>query len=143
MTRELPSRHGAAPPLRASHADRDLTVDILRVSAGDGRLTLAELDERLETALTARTIGELAAVTADLPGGNLLQAACRAWASGNVPELTAGPAGRPRQVSTRFIHNDDPGRPDPAANAGPGPASRWAFLQALLNEPRPHQLLPR
>jgi hypothetical protein len=53
--------------LRASHADRDQAVELLRIAAGDGRLTAEELDERLETALTARTCGELAALTADLP----------------------------------------------------------------------------
>ena len=57
---------GGAPEQRASHADRDKTVDILRVAAGDGRLTSAELDERLEAALSARTGSELAALTADL-----------------------------------------------------------------------------
>lgn len=63
-----PSGAGGTPPgLRASHADRDRTVDVLRVAAGDGRLTAAELDERLEGALTARTLGELTALTADLP----------------------------------------------------------------------------
>jgi hypothetical protein len=55
------------PELRASDEDREQAVDILRVAAGDGRLTPTELDDRLETALTARTSGELAAVTADLP----------------------------------------------------------------------------
>ena len=58
---------GAKPELRASDEDRDRAVEILRVAAGDGRLTAAELDERLGAALTARTSGELAALTADLP----------------------------------------------------------------------------
>lgn len=53
--------------LRASHADRDRVVEVLRVAAGDGRLTADELDERLEKALTARTYGELTALTKDLP----------------------------------------------------------------------------
>jgi hypothetical protein len=53
--------------LRASHQDRDRVVELLRVAAGDGRLTAEELDERLEVALTARTYGELAALTRDLP----------------------------------------------------------------------------
>ena len=53
--------------LRASHEDRDRVVEILRVAAGDGRLTAEELDERLEAALTARTVGDLAALTTDLP----------------------------------------------------------------------------
>ena len=57
----------AAPRLRASHADRDRVVEVLRVAAGDGRLTADELDERLEAALSARTHGELAALTEDLP----------------------------------------------------------------------------
>lgn len=53
--------------LRASHADRHQVVEILRVAAGDGRLTAGELDERLESALAARTYRELAELTADLP----------------------------------------------------------------------------
>jgi hypothetical protein len=55
------------PDLRASHADRDRVVDTLRVAAGDGRLSAEELDTRLESALSARTRGELAGLTADLP----------------------------------------------------------------------------
>ncbi|MFH9006357.1 DUF1707 domain-containing protein [Streptomyces afghaniensis] len=61
------SRTGGSPEVRASHADRDRTVDVLRVAAGDGRLTLEELEERLEAALSARTVGELAVLIADLP----------------------------------------------------------------------------
>jgi hypothetical protein len=47
--------------------DRDSVVELLRVAAGDGRLTPEELDERLEAALTARTYAELAILTTDLP----------------------------------------------------------------------------
>src|SRR5580658_8267297 len=54
----------AKPEIRVSHADRDRVVDVLRVAAGDGRLTAEELDERLEAALTARTERELAVLTA-------------------------------------------------------------------------------
>ena len=57
----------AGEELRASHADRDQVVELLRVAAGDGRLSAEELDDRLERALTARTYVELAALTADLP----------------------------------------------------------------------------
>jgi hypothetical protein len=57
----------ASSELRASHQDRDRIVEVLRVAAGDGRLTAEELDERLEVALTARTYGELATLVADLP----------------------------------------------------------------------------
>jgi Domain of unknown function (DUF1707) len=66
-----PAERGAEPAnpgqLRASHEDRDRVVEILRVAAGDGRLTAEELDERLEAALTARTYAELAVLTTDLP----------------------------------------------------------------------------
>jgi hypothetical protein len=57
----------AGEDLRASHADRDQVVELLRVAAGDGRLSPEELDDRLERALTARTYAELAVLTADLP----------------------------------------------------------------------------
>ncbi len=53
--------------LRASHEDRDRVVELLRMAAGDGRLNADELDQRLEVALSARTYGELAALTRDLP----------------------------------------------------------------------------
>lgn len=58
---------GGQPELRASHEDRERAAEIIRIAAGDGRLTADELDERLEKALTARTTGELAVLTADLP----------------------------------------------------------------------------
>ena len=61
------ARNVGRSELRASHQDRDRVVELLRVAAGDGRLTATELDQRLEAALTARTYGELAVLTADLP----------------------------------------------------------------------------
>jgi hypothetical protein len=61
-----PSGPGSLPQMRASDADRDRVMDVLRVAAGEGRLTPDELDERLEAALSARTFGDLAALTADL-----------------------------------------------------------------------------
>ncbi|MFF1509158.1 DUF1707 domain-containing protein [Streptomyces sp. NPDC058326] len=42
-------------------------MDQLRDAAAEGRIDFDELDTRLEQALTARTHGELAALTADLP----------------------------------------------------------------------------
>ncbi|MCT9008758.1 DUF1707 SHOCT-like domain-containing protein [Streptomyces rhizosphaerihabitans] len=53
--------------MRASHADQDRVVDVLRIAAGDGLLGAEELDERLEAALSARLLSELATLTADLP----------------------------------------------------------------------------
>ena len=60
MAESEPGGEIARSELRASHDDRDRVVEMLRVSAGDGRLTAEELDERLELAMTARTYGELA-----------------------------------------------------------------------------------
>jgi hypothetical protein len=59
------------PNVRASDADRERTADILRRQAGDGRLTPQELSDRLDTAFTARTLGELQELIADLPEGNV------------------------------------------------------------------------
>jgi hypothetical protein len=59
---QLPARE-----FLASHEDRDQVVELLRMAAGDGRLSADELDQRLERALSARTYGELAALTRDLP----------------------------------------------------------------------------
>ncbi len=55
------------PELRASHQDRDRVVDALRIAGGEGRLSAEELEARVESALSARTLGELAELTADLP----------------------------------------------------------------------------
>jgi class 3 adenylate cyclase len=57
---------GAAAGLRASHADRDRVVDVLKAAAADGRLTADDLDQRLEAALTARTLADLEPLVADL-----------------------------------------------------------------------------
>ena len=57
------------PELRASDADRDRVLDVLRDAAGDGRLTAEEFDERMQAALSSRTLGDLAALTADLGPG--------------------------------------------------------------------------
>lgn len=61
-----PSQRVAWSSLRASDADRDQVMDVLRAAAADGRLTAEEFEERLEAALSARTFGDLAALTADL-----------------------------------------------------------------------------
>ena len=55
------------PDVRASDADRERTAEVLRHAAGEGRITVDELDERIDRAFAARTSGELAELTADLP----------------------------------------------------------------------------
>jgi Domain of unknown function (DUF1707) len=89
---ELAAQGGAVArgQLRASHQDRDRVAEILRVAAGDGRLTSEELDERLEAALTARTFDELAALTRDLPDG---------------PGFGVARAGEPRDMVRLHCHS--------------------------------------
>lgn len=64
----VPAVTSPGPPagLRASHADRDRVVEVLRTAAGDGRLSAEDLDQRLEAALTARTLADLEPLLADL-----------------------------------------------------------------------------
>ncbi|MGH3905964.1 MAG: DUF1707 SHOCT-like domain-containing protein [Pseudonocardiaceae bacterium] len=54
--------------VRASDADRDAVVERLRRALGQGRLTVAEFDERVAAAYAAKTHGELKVLTRDLPG---------------------------------------------------------------------------
>lgn len=67
----------ASPHLRVGHAERERAVDTLREAAGVGRLTLDELDDRIERALQARTRADLRLVLADLVPGGELEAAVR------------------------------------------------------------------
>lgn len=54
--------------MRVSDSDRERAADVLREAAGHGRITMDELDERLELSYAAKTYADLAAVTRDLPG---------------------------------------------------------------------------
>jgi hypothetical protein len=60
--------------LRVSDAERDATVRTLGDHAAVGRLTLDELEERAGQALAAKTRGELAVLTSDLPAEAAAQA---------------------------------------------------------------------
>jgi hypothetical protein len=53
--------------LRVSDAERDETLRVLGEHASVGRLTLDELEERSSRALAAKTRGDLATLTGDLP----------------------------------------------------------------------------
>jgi hypothetical protein len=56
----------STPALRASDADRDRVIELLRAALADGRLDPVEFDERLDATLAARTIDALSPLTADL-----------------------------------------------------------------------------
>ncbi|RDD84999.1 DUF1707 domain-containing protein [Streptomyces parvulus] len=58
-----------APELRASDADRERVAEVLRDALAEGRLDMTEFEERLDATYRARTYGELAPITRDLPDG--------------------------------------------------------------------------
>jgi hypothetical protein len=60
------ARRTSLRSLRASDADRERVVAVLADAAADGRLTLEEHTERVARAYSARTLGDLAELTADL-----------------------------------------------------------------------------
>ncbi|CAA9404586.1 MAG: hypothetical protein AVDCRST_MAG60-2297 [uncultured Nocardioides sp.] len=65
---ELEGRNPAGDPsrMRISDADRHKVAELLRHAAGEGRLDLDELDERLEHTFAAKTYADLVPITADL-----------------------------------------------------------------------------
>jgi hypothetical protein len=71
--------------LRASDADRERVANVLREAAGDGRLTMDELDERLDAVYAAKTYAELEPITHDLPAAG----------EGNVPVVPPAAAADP------------------------------------------------
>jgi hypothetical protein len=71
---------------RVGDADRNRAAELLREAHVAGYLTLEELDERLGTALAARTRGELERLTADLPPE---------WRAGQEPRQRPSPRQRP------------------------------------------------
>lgn len=63
-----PSTEAPLPTeLRASHGDRELVADRLRAALDEGRLTLAEYDERVGIAYGAITYADLNKLLTDLP----------------------------------------------------------------------------
>lgn len=64
----VPLDYGA---MRASTADRERAVDVLKAAFAEGRLDQGEYADRVGLAYSSRTYAELAALTADLPVGPL------------------------------------------------------------------------
>ena len=65
--RPEPGAQAVAVGLRASRADRERVIDLLKAAFAQGRLDRDEFDARIGQALASRTYGELAAITADIP----------------------------------------------------------------------------
>ena len=98
-----PSREPARPSepvapadptqLRIYDAERHQVADLLREAAGDGRLTMEELDERLEVVYKSKTYAELVPVTVDLPGAR--DVLPQAPAGATAPAASSGATVRP------------------------------------------------
>ena len=76
--------------LRISDADRARAAERLQVAMAEGRITMAELEERLAVVYGARYEGELVPPLADLPGPEPAGAPVPAVASGPATVLRAG-----------------------------------------------------
>ena len=61
---------GGRSQLRASDADREQVIEVLKVAFVQGRLTQDQLDTRVGLALDSRTYADLADLTADIPAGS-------------------------------------------------------------------------
>ncbi|WP_156754038.1 DUF1707 SHOCT-like domain-containing protein [Actinokineospora pegani] len=69
---EQPSSPGPEE-MRASNTDRERYAKVLHDAMADGRLTVTEMEERLDVVYAAKTFGELQPVLRDLPGQELVQ----------------------------------------------------------------------
>lgn len=103
------------PRIRASDADRDRIAEALREHHATGRLNMEEFQERLDRAYAAKTLGELAELTGDLPAIDLYQLPIPA-------DRRAAPPGYRRQLQV-------PGRLSPVWRAA---WASWASLSLLL-----------
>lgn len=64
---ELAAGAGGHGRLRATHADREQVIDVLKTAFVQGRLDRDEFGLRVDRALASRTYADLAAITADIP----------------------------------------------------------------------------
>src|SRR4051794_15828122 len=88
--------------LRISDSDRHRVAEVLREAAGEGRIDLEELDERLEATYSARTYADLVPITLDLPS----------------------------EVATRLPARPGPAAPSPVV-PGPGQERHVAIMSGL------------
>lgn len=85
------------PEVRAADADREHVAAVLREHTAEGRLTLDEMLERSDEAYTARTLGDLQRLVADLP-----EPPAPSTASRPVPPARNTHAGAAAQLRTRW-----------------------------------------
>jgi len=114
--------------VRVGDADREAIAAQLREHYADGRLTLDELNERLDETFAAKTKADLNTVMRDLPytaqpGAGVGPGGLSGW---------QGPAGYgPMATRSSWDYHDGPG--DRGARQGPrGPFSSFAPMMGLV-----------
>jgi hypothetical protein len=79
------------PEIRASDADRDRVAAALREHCAQGRIAVDELNERLDLAYRARTLGDLQKVTSDLPEEDMYELPVPAYRRSTPARRPRGP----------------------------------------------------
>lgn len=90
---DTPSDTAAEMELRASNTDRERVAEALREAAGQGRIDMDELDERLEAVYAAKTYGELLPITRDLPADDTTPQLRPSVSAGSAGGLVVGTSG--------------------------------------------------
>ena len=87
---DLPERAANLGHLRASQADRERAIDVLKTAFIEERLTKDAFDLRVDQALASRTYGELAAATGGLRVGPAADRPAAAGPAATGPSSSAG-----------------------------------------------------
>jgi hypothetical protein len=91
--------------LRVSHDDRERVVERLRQAAGEGRLDIDELEQRLERAFAARTYGDLQPLLLDIPG-NRPDLPAAAYGAGPTSLFSTGVGGTPTVYRSQAVFGE-------------------------------------
>jgi len=125
--------------LRIGDAERDAAATDLGEHYAAGRLTLDELNERLDAVFAAKTNGQLIRIMADLPGpvrlawrsASRAAAPCPAWDPAVFPHAHLGMAGGPWPAAS-LPEAGDQARERSAQHTPVDRAGRFAALSLLL-----------
>src|SRR6266480_734153 len=115
--------------LRASDTDRDRVLTMLAEAMSDGRLTADEHAERVQRAIAARTLGELAELTADLAvssaqPGAAVRDGVRRQAQADRARRGVGGRERAHGAGPQAGRHAAAGRTRRAGDRGPGAGAR-------------------
>ncbi|WP_067454616.1 DUF1707 SHOCT-like domain-containing protein [Actinomadura macra] len=91
------------PDIRASDADRDRVAASLREHCAVGRISVEEMNERLDLVYEARTLGRLQEITSDLPEEDLYQLPVPASQAKSTASVAPRPQGELYRRGTRAM----------------------------------------